>query len=411
MRKSLLASLFSLSLLGTACHDAKQGDSQASPQAAVPARVQEDAFALQVFRHLLTEQKGNVIFSPAGLEGVLKLLQQGARGKTAAELAALPMGRAAGPSGMQVAEATALFAAESLRLKPGVAADTVQRAPFETDAAKAAAIINAWADRKTRGMIPRLELDLGRDTRLVAASAIALDEKWLYAFPAASTHLAEFHLADGTVKQVQMMKSEADYRFARGEGWQAVALFYRADDRPGSPGCFIGILPAGDARRFAAGLTPEKLGSIRRALVTAQPQKMTVLLPRFETRTETFSLKPALQACSVYSLFTPAADFSGLADEPLVLADVQQRCYTKVNEAGTQAAAVTAAIVTKSMPWCIRFDRPFIWLIGDLATPAAPWFMGLFESPYGLGTKKESGTTRPAYAGRAMPLGLLPPHA
>ena len=56
----------------------------------VPARVESDAFALQAFRHLLAEQQGNVVFSPAGLEGVLKLLQQGARGKVEAELAALP---------------------------------------------------------------------------------------------------------------------------------------------------------------------------------------------------------------------------------------------------------------------------------------------------------------------------------
>ena len=51
------------------------------------------------------------------------------------------------------------------------------------------------------------------------------------------------------------------------------------------------------------------------------------------------------------------------------------------------AAAVTIGLVKYEaippgpQPELIRFDRPFIWIIGDLNTPAAPYFMGITHEP------------------------------
>lgn len=352
----------------------------------VPASVESDAFALQAFRHLLAEQQGNVVFSPAGLEGVLKLLQQGARGKVAAELAALPMGRGEGKGAMQVSESNALFVAENLKLKPGVKSAAVMQAPFADNPAEARQLINEWANDSTRGMIPQMvDVDLPRTTRLVAANAVVLDEKWLLPFKEKNTEPQDFHLADGSTKQVPMMYKRDYFHYAAGKDWEAVALFYRTDGRPGTPGCFIGILPKGDARAFAARLTTEKMSAIRRQLAVSGERELEVRLPKFETTTPAFSLKQTLQACGARGIFLPGADFSGFADEPLMLDEIQQKCYTKVDEQGTKAAAVTIGMVPLCVnpvePKKITFDRPFLWVIGDLTSPAAPWFMGLCEEP------------------------------
>ena len=110
-------------------------------------------------------------------------------------------------------------------------------------------------------------------------------------------------------------------------------------------------------------------------------------LPRFELSPRTFSLKPALQACGLNVIFSQSADLSGFADHPLYLDDVLQRCYCKADEEGTTAAAVTVAaarykgIAPGPRPNVIRFDRPFIWVIGNLNTPAAPYFMGITHEP------------------------------
>lgn len=386
----ILFSLLSLSLAASLCASplpAGEGPAPA-PQAAATAGVQSDAFALQAFQHLLKEQKGNVVFSPAGLEGALQLLQQGARGKVAEELAALSVGKWEGGSAMQVCEANALFVEEDLKLKPGVKVDAVIRAPFATDLEKSKTLINEWADKNTHGMIPKLDVGIDEETRLVAATAIALEEKWLAPFFPQKNSERNFHLSDGSTKKVCMMMCKSGYfSYAEDEDWAAVALFYETDGRPGTPGCFIGILPKGDARAFAAGLTPEKMSAIRGQLDASKNQMVEVNLPKFETSTPTYSLKSVLQACGVHTAFLPGADFSGFADEELVLKEVRQKCFVKVDEEGTKAAAVTGfgyglgAPGPSPVPKVITFDRPFLWVIGDLTTPAAPWFMGLCEEP------------------------------
>ncbi len=367
------------------------GAADASPTAALKAEASRDAdsFAVQVFSLLAAGHEGNVVFSPASLEAVLRLLQQGARGATAAELAALPMGKAGIRTAMTPAEANALFVSERLTLNPGVRADEVLKVPFATAPDKAASIINRWADCKTRGLIPSIvsPRDISPTTALVAANAIYLKEKWLHPFPAASTRKnADFTLENGNTVHVSLMRSKAKYHYAEGEGWRAVALPYNTEGRQGEPGYFIGILPKGNARDFARQLTPQQYQDIRKALASNAVQQTIVLLPRFELNPGTYSLKPALQACGLKNIFSLHADLRGFCNSPIYLDDVLQRCYVETDEEGTKAAAVTVAVTRQSIspgprPKVIAFDRPFIWVIGDLNTPAAPYFMGITQHP------------------------------
>lgn len=368
------------------------GVADASPTAALKAEVSKgtDSFAVQVFSVLAAGQEGNIVFSPASLEAVLRLLQQGARGATAAELAALPMGKAGIRTAMTPAEANALFIAEQLTLNPGVWADEVLKVPFATAPDKAASIINRWADCKTRGLIPSIvsPRDISPTTALVAANAIYLKEKWLHPFPAASTREnADFTLENGNTVHVSLMRSKAKYHYAEGEGWRAVALPYNTEGRQGEPGYFIGILPKGNARDFARQLTPRQYQDIRKGLASNAGQETIVYLPRFELNPGTYSLKPALQACGLKNIFSLHADLRGFCNSPIYLDDVLQRCYVETDEEGTKAAAVTVAVTRfKSIapgprPEVIAFDRPFIWVIGDLNTPAAPYFMGITQHP------------------------------
>lgn len=368
------------------------GVADASPTAALKAEVCKgtDSFAVQVFSVLAEGQEGNIVFSPASLEAVLRLLQQGARGATAAELAALPMGKAGIRTAMTPAEANALFIAEQLTLNPGVRADEVLKVPFAEAPDKAAALINRWAELKTRGLIPSIvsAREISPTTALVAANAIYLKEKWLHPFPADNTRKnADFTLENGNTVHVSLMRSKAKYHYAEGEGWRAVALPYNTEGRQGEPGYFIGILPKGNARDFARHLTPRQYQDIRKALASNAGQETIVYLPRFELNPGTCSLKPALQACGLKNIFSLHADLGGFCNSPLYLDDVLQRCYIETDEEGTKAAAVTVAVVQRKSiapgprPKVIVFDRPFIWVIGDLNTPAAPYFMGITQHP------------------------------
>ncbi len=380
MKTSHLLSL-ALSLLALGCtQQAASAAPEADPVLTAPARMQADRFAFDIFRALAATQTGNVTFSPVSVEAVLRLLREGAAGRTRAELDALHLGQEGVSSAMQVQSANRLFAASDLNLKPTAA--PLARAPFASAPGEAVKLINTWCAEKTQGLIPELvsEESIGRDTRLVLLNAIYLREKWLRPFDRSRTHEGDFITANGGTTPLTFMTAKASFRFAFGKGWRAVALFYATQGREGAPGCFIGILPTGDAREFAKGLTAEKFNEIRRALATADLTKgAEVTLPKMTLDSGTFSLRGALEAAGVKECFGPGADFSRFSDEKLQVTEVLQRCHVELSEEETIAAAATAAIMARGLPPGIRFDRPFVWAIGDLTTGAAPYFLGLYE--------------------------------
>lgn len=377
--KNILTSLLAMGTLATASTDTNG----------------TDAFALQMFNTLAKEQKGNVVFSPASLEGVIHLLQQGARGETATELAALPMGETGVSTTIQPIEANALFIDKNLQLKPGIRVAELIPVSFANNTPQAVALVNSWAKKHTKGLIEQVlnASDVSHRTRLIAANAIYLKAKWSRPFDTEDTRKdTTFTPSDGSETKVDMMSLRDELRYAEGDDWQAVVLYYRPQKRKITDEewvGFIGILPKGNAHEFAATLTPNKYQTIRRKLAAEYPQDTIVYLPRFDMDPGTISLKPALEACGVTLSFSPAANYTGFTDTELMLSDVLQRCRAKVDEEGTEAAAVTMAIVAEGAcapgarrpPKRIRFDRPFIWVITDLNSAAAPYFMGITEKP------------------------------
>lgn len=352
----------------------------ASPNAAC------DALAVDLFRELVQHnERGNIIFSPASAEAVLQLLRSGAAGGTRAELDELPYGDSGVVSATQALSCQALFADAALELQPEVG--RVQRVPLKSDPELAARKINRWARSHTAGHIKSVvsAQELAASS-LLGISAVYLNELWLRPFLPEETRRAAFHLSGGGSVTVPMMYRRASLRYAETAEWQAVALFYRRDGRAGEPACFIGILPKGEARAFAAALTVEQVGRIRSALAAARPSEVEVYLPRIEAAPVSFDLAPALQALGVRSAFDPAAaDFGALCESRLHVSLLRQQCCLKVNEQGTEASASSIFdLAVQSLPTpcpVIRFDRPFLWLIGDLSTAAPPYFMGLCEQP------------------------------
>jgi serpin B len=81
--------------------------------------------------------------------------------------------------------------------------------------------------------------------------------------------------------------------------------------------------------------------------------------------------------------FTDQADFSSISDIPLFISDVVHKTYIKVNEKGTEAAAVTAVTLgyTSAGPGTVlRFDRPFLFAITE-NTSKSILFTGIVGKP------------------------------
>ena len=102
-------------------------------------------------------------------------------------------------------------------------------------------------------------------------------------------------------------------------------------------------------------------------------------------------LNDSLQAMGLVRAFDSVqSDLSGLGlteqGESLYISLVRQKALFRVDEKGTEAAAVTlvaaagGAPMSLSEPRELYFDRPFVYMILDMETQV-PLFVGIMDDP------------------------------
>lgn len=140
---------------------------------------------------------------------------------------------------------------------------------------------------------------------------------------------------------------------------------------------------AGQFGAFEEGLQVEQVDAIISGL---QDTRVTLTMPQFEFDSE-FSLKDTLADMGMPIAFSPGeADFSGMTCTPdLYISEVIHKAFVSVDEAGTEAAAATAVIMSRSAiipepPVEVTIDHPFIFLIRDIETGAI-LFVGRVMNP------------------------------
>ncbi len=244
----------------------------------------------------------------------------------------------------------------------------LQQMDFASDPEAARLQINDWVSEQTAQRIKDLlqPKTIDTATRLVLTNAIYFKAAWLVKFEADFTEDGPFTLLDGTQVTVPLMSQEESYTYASGDGYQALMMPYE-----GSRMAMVILLP--DRENFTAfeeSLDADQFSAIVNSLTSAE---VNVTLPSFETDSE-FSLSDALIALGMPDAFDPGkADFSGMADEPLVISAVIHKAFVKVDETGTEAAAATAVAMAatameENPPVEFRADHPFIYAIYDQET-------------------------------------------
>ena len=372
--------------------------------AGIAQAVQADA-AFGTDLYLKLAASGNVVFSPASIAAALRMALAGARGDTAAELAAVL--RLPGPedaadglkqlAGIRPGDGLTFRAPNIMWLEStetvrddflAQLAETVavERCDFASAPEAARQVINdAVAEQtagKITGLIPPGVID--SLTRLVLTNAVYLKALWTHQFPARDTTQKPFYPERLGPTPVDMMHLAADLDYHRGDGYQAVLLPYRG----GSLAMAV-VLPDGPLSEFTGRLGGAGgVGGLLAGLLSSGDQcQVDLSMPRFRVDAG-FMLKDTLESLGVRTAFTPAADFSGITDdEPLHISAVVHKAWIDVGEEGTEAAAATAvaisalALIRKPPPEVtLVLDRPFLFVIADAAS-GLPLFLGQFTRP------------------------------
>ncbi|MDP2888448.1 MAG: serpin family protein [Bacteroidota bacterium] len=238
--------------------------------------------------------------------------------------------------------------------------------------------VNGWVNTKTKGKIDKIIEEVKAEDVMYLLNAIYFNGEWKYRFDTKETADRSFTKEDNTVIQVPTMKIEKPFNYFNHTDFQLLEMPYGS----GKYSMLIFLPQTGKKTdNVISLLNPENVNDWISKL---SEQKKEVFLPKFEFKFDN-SLKDELAALGMTDAFNDAkANLSGISDAAkLVISEVMHKTYIKVDERGTEAAAVTGITVgVTSMPVdnSFRVDHPFVFAIREKDTQAI-LFIGKVMDP------------------------------
>lgn len=355
---------------------------------AAPVAQAVNRFGFDLFREVDRDDK-NTITSPLSVSVLLAMVAAGADGDTAAEMARV-LGLREGQDERVGALLRELADTDDVTLSVsdalynnGTLEDTyvefVKRSfggtveDVDLGSAQTARKIDDWVDKNTGGRIESIARELGLPSAqavLVLVNAVYFLGEWQQEFE--NTSDERFTTAGGPIVVPMMHHTSGSFGYAERDGFRMLRLPYGEKGRYG-----MEIILSEDGRTADA--------TAWQALSSELAPRAfdDVALPRFELRWEG-DLKEPLRKLGLVSAFDAGrANFRPMSPDGRWLDKIYHKTYVRVDEKGTEAAAVTGGSMMTSAgvnPNVFRADRPFQFTISDRQTGTIV-FMGAVRDP------------------------------
>ena len=206
--------------------------------------------------------------------------------------------------------------------------------------------IDSFVNRFTNGLIPKIGLQIDRETVAVLLNVIYLKSDWLYKFNKEYTQSAVFRGSDNTLLDVMLMRDTNHYLYSESSDRQVVYLPYTSRDY----GMLV-VLPKSDSSLSRTDLLDVDIGQMQSRLVT-------VYLPRFELSVDLDN--SYFQNNGLSHIFTPRSEIN-ISDKPFYVSRLLHKVVVKVDENGTEAAALTVTAVSSCAPPSGEPERPVLF--------------------------------------------------
>ena len=232
--------------------------------------------------------------------------------------------------------------------------------------------INKWCEDKTHGKIKEIIDKLDDNVFMIILNAVYFKGEWIYQFSKDLTTKKIFYNYNKEEKEVDTMSITKHYSYFEDSNLQSIELPFKKD----SMSALI-ILPKKniDINEFINILNNDN-EYLYTIINNLKRSKVNLEIPKFEINYKE-SLKEIIKEMGVNLAFNSKADFSNIRTQnDLMIDEIIHKTYIKVNEEGTEAAAVTAVIML-SMAMAPQFEitynmsvnRPFLFIIRNERFP------------------------------------------
>lgn len=250
--------------------------------------------------------------------------------------------------------------------------------------------INGWCSDHTHGMIPEIlsEKDLKPEFVVMLLNAIYYKATWTNKFDLNDTHKENFTVPDGSVQELPLMHRKAWARYGQNDIYSTLYLPYGTGDR-----WSMMLLLPNEGKTTADIISNLDNASWEKNLEEMWEPEVDIKIPRFTTQTDT-DLKETISRIGAPSMFDPEkAEFPKMCDndfERVWVGLMKQKAIIEVNEEGTKASAVTVTagagesyvghgdLIERPMKVDFHCNRPFVYLIRE-ATSGTIFFIGTFQ--------------------------------
>jgi serpin B len=245
--------------------------------------------------------------------------------------------------------------------------------------------INNWASKETQGKIPKVIDRIEPADLALVLNAVYFKGEWAHRFDKAKTQQRDFALVGGTTKQVPRMSQAGRFDYLETPQMQAIRLPFGAGEL-----VMDLLLPAKSSslRELESQLTPEHWQAWQAQYAR---RSGSIELPRFELRAN-YRLNGPLQTLGMKRAFAPnGSELTGMLSlvrpptKGSSISAVMQSTYWKVDEEGSEAAAVTTtgvrttAVVRADQPFEMIVDRPFFCAIQDQRSGALLFVATIYD--------------------------------
>ena len=227
--------------------------------------------------------------------------------------------------------------------------------------------VNEWCSEKTHGKITEILDELNPATVMLLLNAVYFKADWVNPFNPEKTTTGTFNVPKVGKKKVKMMTQVHEFNYYGNKDIQVIELPYKND----SMSALI-ILPSEDYNidTFVNSLKVSD-DAVKQFLDGMKETMVQINLPQFEVEFYR-KLKDDLMDLGMVKAFGDA-DFSGINGAGgLYIDDVIHKTYLKVDEFGSEAAAVTVVDMRKGIPTpdeVMDVNRPFIFLLRSKELP------------------------------------------
>ena len=362
-------------------------------------------FAFRLFRQSSDPLKDQII-SPISITYALGMLNNGAAGETQAQINKTLGFGDTGADGInafcqkmliegpnldkltKVMIANTIYMNKDYTLKPDFikkANDYFLAQPETRDFGdgKTLDVINQWASDHTQKMIEKVLTPEEFNPLAVSylLNAIYFKGTWAQKFDANETQMEDFEQAgpDKQLVQVPMMHQKEHFPYTENDLCQAVSLPY------GNGAFAMTLLLPREGKQVSDVLNTLTAETWRSNYQYMGIANVDLKLPRFETKTD-LNLIEIMSSLGMPNAFIDGlAEFPNFCDADTYIELMKQVARIKLNETGTEAAAVTVIGVDKSASAevpvikdvVLHANRPFLYVISERSTGTI-FFIGQF---------------------------------